>query len=163
VLKSATIENLARSQVAPGFPVAGIGMSSGGLPPLIMHLDKLSPSTGMAFVVIHHLRHSPNFMAAILSRYTIMPVELASAEWPLEPNHVYILPSGKEITISDGGLRLRPLSKTMGWSNVVTIFLQSLAESGHPGIAVILSGMDSDGAAALKIFHAHGGIVLLRI
>lgn len=45
---------------------------------------------------------------------------------------------------------------------MVTIFLQSLAESGHPGIAVILSGMDSDGAATLKIFHAHGGIVIVQ-
>ena len=115
-----------------------------------MLLDKLSPDTGMAFVVVHHLRHSPTFLPAILSRHTLMPVELASAESPLEPNHVYILPSGKEIRISDGVLRLRPLSKTRGWSNVVTLFLQSLAESGRMGIAVILSGIYADGAAALR-------------
>lgn len=157
--KSRTIENLA---VATGFPVVCMGMSSGGLPPLIMLLDKLSPDTGMAFVVIHHLLHSPTFLPAILSRHTLMPVELASAESPLEPNHVYILPSGKEIRISDGVLRLRPLSKTRGWSNVVTLFLQSLAESGRMGIAVILSGIRADGAAALETLQAHRGIAIVQ-
>lgn len=58
---------------------------------------------------------------------------------------------------------LSPKSKTRGFSNVITIFLESLAQLRNPpGVAVILSGLDSDGAAAIAEFKRHGGIVVVQ-
>jgi chemotaxis response regulator CheB len=90
-----------------------------------------------------------------------MPIELGCAGLRIQPNHVYIVPSGKEMTLGDG-LLLQTRSKPRGWPNVVTIFLDSISISRHPGIAVILSGLDSDGAAALRAFKESGGITIVQ-
>ena len=144
-------------------PIVCIGLSAGATKPLQELFRALSPDTGMAFVVIHHLRKEhPTLLPSILSHCTKMKTELVKPGMSIEPNHVYILPSGAEITISDATLALQPRTMRRGWSNVVTIFLASLTRSNHPGIAVILSGMDEDGSAGLKAFKQHGGITIAQ-
>jgi two-component system CheB/CheR fusion protein len=59
-------------------------------------------------------------------------------------------------------MALRLQSKLTGFSNVFTILLESLAKSNHRSVAVVLSGIDSDGAAALAEFREHGGIVIAQ-
>jgi two-component system CheB/CheR fusion protein len=91
-----------------------------------------------------------------------MPVEVAVAGQLLRPNRVYVLPSGRDITLSGGFFSLRPNTKNVGFSNVLTLFLQSLATSQHAGAAVILSGIEPDGAASLKAFRQRGGITIAQ-
>lgn len=143
-------------------PVVCIGMSSGGIAPLKTLFRQLSPDTGMAFVVIHHIHNLPTRLPEILRSCTTMPVYLPIASKLVNSDSVYVLPPGKEITLADGCFSLGPRSKTGGWSNVVSVFLNSLAKSGHRGIAVILSGLDEDGAAALKAFKERGGITIVQ-
>lgn len=144
-------------------PVVCIGMSAGGIEPLQTLFRALKPDTGMEFVVIHHLRKGhPTLLPSILRHCTSMPVQLAAADTQLEPNHVYVIPSGQEIALTDGSFAVRPRSKVGGWTNVVSVFLESLAQSSHPGIAVILSGMDHNGAEALKAFQRSGGITIAQ-
>lgn len=143
-------------------PIVCIGMSSGGLSPLKLIFQQLSPKTDMVFVLIHHLVVRTT-LSQILSYHTSMPVtEAADGEGTL-PNHVYVLPPGMEMTLADGVFSLRPRSKPTGWPNVMTIFMDSLARSCHPGIAVILSGLGSDGARALKAFKKHGGVTIVQV
>jgi two-component system, chemotaxis family, protein-glutamate methylesterase/glutaminase len=149
--------------LSAAFPMVGIGMSSGGAVPLKTIFRGLSPTTGMAFIVIHHVRKIPTLLPEILSHCTVMAVQLASAGLAVEANHVYVLPSGTEMTTKDGFFSVRPRSKLSGWSNVFTIFLSSLAESRNRGIAVVLSGLDGDGAAALEAFHRGGGITIVQL
>jgi chemotaxis response regulator CheB len=150
-------------ELSEGFPMVGIGMSSGGAIPLQKIFLGLSPTTGMAFVVIHHVRWIPTLLPEILSRCTVMRVQLASDGLEVEANHVYVLSAGTEMTAKDGFFSVRPRSKSFGWSNVFTVFLSSLAESRHPGIAVVLSGLDEDGSAALEAFHRGGGITIVQL
>jgi two-component system, chemotaxis family, protein-glutamate methylesterase/glutaminase len=50
----------------------------------------------------------------------------------------------------NGGFRLKPISKPRGWPDVITVFLRSLTKHWNGKIiAVIVSGYDGDGAAAL--------------
>jgi len=98
----------------------------------------------------------------ILSTCTDMPLELAVSGQMIRRNHIYVLPSGKDITLADGFFSLRPNTKNVGFSNVLTLFLQSLATSQHPGVAIILSGVDADGAASLKAFRQRGGITIAQ-
>ena len=123
-----------------------------------------SPNTGMIFVVISHLsRTEPTQLPWLLPTWTEMPVELARSGIPIEPNHVYVIPPGQELTVKDGYFGVRPRSKAKGWSNVITLFLDSLVLSRKPaGVAVILSGCDSDGAAALRNFSGKGGITIAQ-
>jgi len=50
-----------------------------------------------------------------------------------------------------------------GWPDVITIFLRSLARNwGGKLVAVIVSGLDADGAEALKEIKEAGGITSHR-
>src|SRR5215469_11613575 len=142
-------------------PIACVGMSSGGLYPLKVVFRQLSSKTDMVFVVIHHLITTTS-LPHILSFHTSMPVtEVGDGEVAL-PNHVYVLSPGMEMTVADGVFSLRPRSKRIGWPNVMTVFLDSLAKSCHPGIAITLSGLGNDGAAALKRFKEYGGVTIAQ-
>lgn len=79
------------------------------------------------------------------------------------PNEIYVIPPGKEITIEGRSFRVQPKSKVHGFSNVITTFLESLVRDRTPaGICVILSGMDHDGASALRQFSGAGGITIVQ-
>ncbi|HVW07906.1 MAG TPA: chemotaxis protein CheB [Bryobacteraceae bacterium] len=146
-------------------PITCIGLSAGGLQPLKTIFEYLSPHTGMAFVVVSHVsRTEPTSLPNLLSRWSRMPSELARCGMILEANHIYIIPPGQEILLDDGQLRVQPRSKQRGWSNVLTLFLDSMVNSPRMSadVAVILSGLGADGAAALEGFHARGGIAIAQ-
>lgn len=144
------------------FPVVCIGMSVGAIAPLILMFRQMKTDTGMAFVVLHHRRSFPTNLDKILTGCTSMPVEMARSGLKIEPNHVYVLQSGDEMIVADGSFTTRPRSKVSGWPNIVTVFLDSLSKSKHRGIAVILSGLDENGAAALRAFANTGGITIAQ-
>ena len=63
----------------------------------------------------------------------------------------------------DGEFRLKPISKPRGWPDVITVFLRSLTEHWDGKlIAVIVSGYDGDGTAALCGIRESGGIVIAQ-
>jgi chemotaxis response regulator CheB len=99
----------------------------------------------------------------ILPKYTEMPVELITEKLDLEPNHVYIIPQRRDLHVLDGEFRLKPISKPRGWPDVITVFLRSLTENWDGKlIAVIVSGYDGDGAAALSGIKDVGGITIAQ-
>ena len=58
---------------------------------------------------------------------------------------------------------LRTTSRPPGWPKTINIFLCSLAETaGQRAVAVILSGLDGDGSAALKAIKAAGGLTFAQ-
>jgi chemotaxis response regulator CheB len=81
----------------------------------------------------------------------------------IQPNHVFIIPEQRDLHILDGEFRLRPISKPRGWPDVITVFLRSLARHWDGTlIAVIVSGYDGDGAAALSDIKKAGGITIAQ-
>ena len=59
--------------------------------------------------------------------------------------------------------RLKPISKPRGWPDVITVFLRSLTQYWDgPLVAVIVSGYDGDGAAALCGIQQVGGICIAQ-
>ena len=59
-----------------------------------------------------------------------MPVELITDRLDIRPDHVFIIPSHRDLHVLDGEFRLEPISKPRGWPNVITVFLKSLAATG---------------------------------
>ncbi len=81
----------------------------------------------------------------------------------LKPDHVFIIPAQRDLHILDGEFRLKPISKPRGWPDVITVFLDSLARHWRGQlVAVIVSGYDGDGAAALRGFREAGGITIAQ-
>jgi len=126
-------------------------------------LSNLPNDTGMAFVLIQHL--SPDYksmLSEILSGTTQMPVQEVQDGMVVEPNHVYVIPPNKSMTISQGVLKLAPRTKTRGQYMTVDAFFFSLAEYGSRAIAVVLSGSDGDGTRGLQKIKEAGGITFAQ-
>jgi len=118
---------------------------------------------GVAIVIVNHLRTVATMLHEILPRYTGMPVELITERLDIEPNHVFIIPEQRDLHVLDGEFRLKPISKPRGWPDVITVFLRSLTDNWDGKlIAVIVSGYDGDGAAALCGIKAVGGITIAQ-
>jgi two-component system, chemotaxis family, protein-glutamate methylesterase/glutaminase len=149
--------------VAKDFPVVCVGGSAGGLDAYTRLLRHLPADMGVAIVFVNHLRIVATQLHEILPRYTEMPVELITEGLVLQPNHVFIIPSQRDLHVRDGEFRLRPISKPRGWPDVITVFLRSLTRHWDGKlIAVIVSGYDGDGAAALCGIKEVGGITIAQ-
>ena len=146
-----------------GFPVVCVGGSAGGLDAYIRLLQHLPADMGVAIVIVNHLRTVATRLHEILPRYTEMPVELITEKLLIQPNRVFIIPEQRDLHVLDGEFRLKPISKPRGWPDVITVFLRSLTEHWDGKlIAVIVSGYDGDGAAALCGIKEVGGITIAQ-
>src|SRR6202521_419983 len=146
-----------------GFPVVCVGGSAGGLDAYIRLLRHLPADMGVAIVIVNHLRTVATLLHEILPRYTEMPVELITEGLFIQPNRVFIIPEQRDLHVLDGEFRLKPISKPRGWPDVITVFLRSLTHNWHGKlIAVIVSGYDGDGAAALCGIKDVGGITIAQ-
>lgn len=145
------------------FPIVCVGGSAGGLDAYVRLLKNLPADMDVAIVIVNHITRLPTLLHEVLPRYTSMPVELITEQLLIEPNRVFIIPSNRELHVADGAFRLEPISKPYGWPEVITVFLRSLTQ-GWDGklIAVIVSGCDSDGAAALCDIKKVGGITIAQ-
>ena len=150
-------------RVAKDFPVVCVGGSAGGLDAYIRLLKHLPADMGVAIVIVNHLRTVATQLHEILPHYTEMPVELITERLEIEPNHVFIIPEKRDLYVLDGKFRRRPISKPWGWPDVITVFLRSLTEHWDGKlVAVIISGYDGDGAAALCGIKEVGGITIAQ-
>jgi two-component system, chemotaxis family, protein-glutamate methylesterase/glutaminase len=148
---------------AKDFPVVCIGGSAGGLDAYTRLLPHIRTDLGVAIVIVNHLRIVATQLHEILPQYTGMPVELITEGLVLRPNHVFVIPARCDLHVFGGEFRLKPISKPRGWPDVITVFLRSLTHhwSGKL-IAVIVSGYDGDGAAALCGIRELGGITIAQ-
>jgi two-component system CheB/CheR fusion protein len=153
---------LLRSSLA--FPVVGIGASAGGFSAIEQLLETLPADAGMAFVVVMHLSpEHPSMADAIFQRATRMPVCLVSDDLPIEPNHVYVIPPGRSLSMTDGHLRLGRLERVPSRHVAIDHFFRSLAEVHRErAIAIVLSGSGADGAQGVKRIKERGGITLVH-
>jgi chemotaxis response regulator CheB len=92
-----------------------------------------------------------------------MPVVLITDHLRIAPDHVYIIPSNRDLHVDGADFRLAPISKPRGWADVITVFLTSLSLHWNGKlVAVIVSGLDGDGAAAMCAIQAIGGTTIAQ-
>ena len=145
------------------FPVVCVGGSAGGLDAYERLLRHLPADMGVAIVIVNHLRKVATQLHKILPCCTPMPVELIRERLVIRPNCVFIIPEQCDLHVLDGEFRLQPISKPRGWPDVITVFLRSLTEHWDGKvIAVIVSGYDGDGAAALCGIRESGGVIIAQ-
>ncbi|MBC7609935.1 MAG: chemotaxis protein CheB [Polaromonas sp.] len=145
------------------FPIVCVGGSAGGLDAYIRLLKHLRSDMGVAIVIVNHITIMPTQLHEVLPRFSSMPVELITERLLVEPNKVFIIPANRDLHVDKGVFLLKPISKPRGWPDVITVFLKSLTECWDGKlIAVIVSGYDGDGAAALCGIKDVGGITLAQ-
>ncbi len=153
-----------KKQEVKTFPIVAIGASAGGLEAVTELLKNLSANTGMAFVYVQHL--SPDhksMLASILAKTTTMNVQEVKNKVVMAPNHVYIIPPDKEMSVTNGFIKLSPRSKNSGINLPIDIFFSSLAAAHKENvIGVILSGSARDGTRGMKSIKHEGGITFAQ-
>jgi len=146
------------------FPIVGIGTSAGGLEALELFLSHVPNECGIAFVVVQHL--SPNHtgnLPELLQRSTSMKVQQVNGKSKMQPDHVYVIPPNKDMTIRNRTLCLHDPDAKHGLRLPIDIFLRSLADDcTEQSIGVILSGMGSDGTLGLCAIKEQGGLTLVQ-
>jgi two-component system chemotaxis response regulator CheB len=152
-----------KNPFAKDFPVVCVGGSAGGLDAYIRLLTHLPADMGVAIVIVNHITIMPTMLHEIIPRYTKMPVELITDSLCIQPNHVFIIPANRDLHVLNGEFHLNPISKPRGWPDVITVFLCSLVQHWDGKIvAVIVSGLDGDGAAALSSIKKVGGMTIAQ-
>ncbi|MEM7369132.1 MAG: chemotaxis protein CheB [Bacteroidota bacterium] len=146
------------------FTIVGIGASAGGLKALEELFQHLSDNTGQAFVIVQHLsRKHISLMDQILGRDTRMPVLTAEDRMEVQPNHVYLIPAGKLLTIDNYRLQVDAQHPSRLPSFVIDHFFHSLGQSlKDQSIGVILSGTGTDGSKGIQTIKEQGGITLVQ-
>lgn len=144
--------------------VVGIGASAGGLEPIHELFDNMPYNTNFSFVIVQHL--SPDhksLMGELLARHTTMRIIEAEENMHLLPNCIYLVPSRKVMTLSDGFLKLHDKDRSQIPNNAIDIFFESLAaEKGKNAAAVILSGTGADGTKGIEAIKQKGGFVVVQ-
>ena len=146
------------------FPIVCLGASAGGLEALEQFLENVPETSGMAYVVIQHLDPTQKGMLPeLLQRITGIAVHQAKDRMTVKPDCVYVIPPNKSMSILKGVLHLFDLVETRGLRLPIDYFLRSLADDQHEkAVAVILSGMGSDGSGGIKVIKEKNGIVMVQ-
>lgn len=149
---------------APATRIVGIGASAGGLAALESFLSAVPPHSGMAYVVVQHLDPTQKtLLAELLQRVTPMPVREAGHGMRIEPDAVFIIPPDTELRVADGRLELSRPGEPRGMRLPINVLFSSLASArGENAIAVLLSGMGSDGTLGMQAIKAVGGLTLVQ-
>jgi two-component system, chemotaxis family, CheB/CheR fusion protein len=147
-----------------GLPVVAIGASAGGIEAMAELLKNLPADTGMSYIYIQHLDPDHESMLAdILGRMTSMTVAEVQDKMKLRPDHVYIIPPNKNLTLDDGTLQLSLRPTRPERHLPINSFFASLAENyKERAIGVLLSGNPPDGTLGLKLIKAAGGITFAQ-
>lgn len=146
------------------FPIVGIGASAGGLEALEQFLGHVPKDSGLAFVIVQHLDPThKGIMVELLQRCTVMPVTQIKDRTKVKPDHVYVIPPNRDLSILHGILHLLEPAEPRGLRLPIDFFLHSLADDQKENsIGVILSGMGSDGTLGLRAIKEKSGAVFVQ-
>ena len=146
-----------------------IGVSTGGPNALAGLLPALPGDLGVPVLIVQHM--PPLFTQSLAENLTakcaLQVCEAAHGE-NLEPNTVYIAPGGRQMRLApgDGGRKMIQITDDPPENNCrpsVDYLFRSVANqfSGR-AMAVILTGMGSDGMLGLRLLKRHGCFVIAQ-
>ena len=144
--------------------IVGIGGSAGALEAFEQFFTHMPADSGLAFVLVTHMDPThKGMMPELLGRCTTMTVLQVEERMPVRPNHVYIIPPNKDMSILNGTLHLMEVSAPRGVRAPIDLFLRHLAEDQEDrAIGIIMSGMGTDGTLGVKAIKEHLGLVLAQ-
>jgi two-component system, chemotaxis family, protein-glutamate methylesterase/glutaminase len=153
---------LVPEQCKGGIELVVVGCSTGG-PPAVQHLFQSLPLLPVPFVVAQHMPATfTRLFAERLDKLTAYHMKEAAHGEILRPGTVYIAPGGRqtEVARAPEGLQVRCSNADAGdvyAPSVDRLFASASAACGGAVIAVVMTGMGSDGATGMRSIHERGG------
>jgi len=154
----------AKVPVNRSVPIVGVGASAGGLEALEQFFGNVPKASGLGFVVVQHLDPThKGILVELLQRSTSMPVVQIKDRMKIEPDHVYVIPPNKDLSILHGTLHLLEPAAPRGLRLPIDFFFRSLADDQHErSLGVVLSGMGSDGTLGLRAIKEKAGAAFVQ-
>ncbi len=144
--------------------IVGIGASAGGREAFEQFFPALPSDSGLAYVVIQHRDPTKKgALAELVRRTTPLPVVEAGDGMAIEPDHVYVVPASRFLTVERGRCRLHEIKTSTHIQTSVDALFRSLAEDQRDRAAgVVLSGMGTDGTLGIGAIKDQLGLVLVQ-
>jgi len=151
-----------------GVDVLAIGCSTGGPNALAHVIGALRPDWSVPIVVTQHM--PPMFtrlLAERLNNLGPLTVVEATAGMRVQPNHVYVAPGDFHMAVRRRGagveIALNQDAPEHSCRPAVDVLFRSVADVYGAGtLAVVLTGMGSDGLRGCESIHACGGRILTQ-
>ncbi|WP_052496266.1 CheR family methyltransferase [Pedobacter lusitanus] len=159
-----TSKSKTTEQNKSSFPIIGMGGSAGSFHAFEKFFLHMPVKSGMAFVIIMHLDNSHHInVAAMLRPVSSMIIDEATDGTQVEPDHIYVIPPGKDMGIHNGRLLLMEASRYKGAHMSIDYFLQSLAEDQWGNaVSIIFSGMGADGETGVRMIKEKLGMAMVQ-
>lgn len=156
----AIIENVRKKPLY----IVGMGGSAGSLEAFEEFFRNTPADTGLAYVLVSHLDPThKGIMPELIQRTTKMEVQQAKDGMEVQPDHVYVIPPNRDMSILHGTLQLLEPSMPRGLRMPIDFFFRHLAQDRKEySIGIIFSGMGSDGTLGLKAIKEKMGMVMVQ-
>lgn len=146
-------------------PLIVIGASTGGPLAISQIISNFPPHVNFTVVIIQHLDAAfiPNLISW-LSGYSKIPVKEALPGTRLEPGVIYLAAKEQHLVINKAKqFEYINLKTPNVYAPSIDVFFESLAENWiEPEVAVLLTGMGSDGAVGLKKLFDHSWYTIVQ-
>jgi two-component system, chemotaxis family, CheB/CheR fusion protein len=146
------------------FLVVGIGGSAGGLNAFKQLIQAIPVDSGMAYIIVQHLDPThDSILSELLQKFTFIPVQEVTDNIKVKPDNIYVIPSNKLLTATDGILILSKWHPKSHNLRPIDLFFRSLAEIHQSqAIGVVMSGTGDDGTLGLEAIKKQGGITFAQ-
>jgi two-component system CheB/CheR fusion protein len=140
-----------------------VGASAGGIDALTELLGPIPASFEAPIVVAQHTQPSrASHLAEILAARTPLTVMTVDPVEKLRPGHVYLVPADHHIVITDHVVEAREARGGRPSPSIDRLLASAADVYGERLIAVVLSGMGSDGVVGAGEVKARGGTVVIQ-
>jgi two-component system, chemotaxis family, CheB/CheR fusion protein len=139
------------------------GSSAGGIDALIAFVGGLPGDFRAPLVVAQHQAPAhASRLVDILSTKTTLPVLGLDHETVLQAGTIYVVGSDRDVEVLDGAARVVTRPRKGPKPSIDRLFSSAAESHGERLIAIIFSGMGSDGLAGARIVKEHGGTVIVQ-
>ncbi|MGE4505931.1 MAG: chemotaxis response regulator protein-glutamate methylesterase [Desulfovibrionaceae bacterium] len=148
--------------------VVAIGVSTGGPPAVQKIMAALPADFPSAILIAQHMPAAfTGPFAERLNGLSKLTIKEAEDGDPVRPGHVYVAPGGKHMTLERRAtgmiVRVGTEPASALYKPSVDVLVSSVAgAAGRRALAVILTGMGSDGMLGVRECKARGGLVLAQ-
>lgn len=163
-MTASLLHEVAHRDHSAAFPLVGLGGSAGSLAAFEQFFRSMPADSGMGFVVVTHLSPDQDSeLVQVLQHFTKMKVLAAADGLRVRPDHVYVIPPNRDMSILHGILLLFMPTQPSGRRLPIDFFLQSLAKDARErAVCIICSGLGSDGTLGLKMVMENFGMVMVQ-
>ena len=153
------------STASPAITICAVATSTGGPPALLKIFSALPGDFPMPIVVVQHIAKGfTEGLAQWLDSNLALTVKVAESGARLFPGTMYLAPDDYHLGVaSNGTIRLSDAPPIGGFRPSGTHLFRSAAESyGSRTLALILTGMGSDGVDGLRNVREAGGTIFAQ-